>query len=85
MAQHLIAQHEEQESTALGHRLGWEVFHDPEEGFYTARFHARTYDGIKVASSHTTQELRLAAETKPGAYAEVQMYFRQFAVLYEEG
>lgn len=50
--------------------FGYEVFHDPDEGFYTARLHIRTYDGIKVDSSWTSGEVRLDATSAGAANRE---------------
>jgi hypothetical protein len=82
MAQQLIAQGEAKRPTASGHWLGSEVFYDPDEGFYSLRLHARTYDGIKVESSYSTDEIRLEAETREAVDAEVTRHFHTFARIY---
>jgi len=82
MTQRLIVQGEAKEPTNTGHWLGAELLYDDEEGFYTARYHARTYDGIKVESSYVTPELRLSAETEGAARKEVAEYWKEFASLY---
>jgi hypothetical protein len=82
MTVRLVMQGEAKRPTASGHWLGSEVFHDPDEGFYTLRLHARTYDGSKVTSSYTTDEIRLDAETEGAVRAEVTEQFHAFARLY---
>ena len=74
MAVRLMNQSEAKRPTASGHWLGSEIF-------YTVRFHARTYDGIKVTSSYTTGEIRLTGQ---GGFlkSEVKRLFHQFASLY---
>lgn len=77
----LIAQQE----TARGQwYFGIELFHDAAEDYYTTRFHARTYDEIKVASSYTTGEIRLDAMTKESAWREALKPFAQFQTLYRD-
>jgi hypothetical protein len=81
MAVRLMNQSEAKRPTASGHWLGSEIFYTEDEDFYTIRFHARTYDGIKVTSSYTTGEIRLAGQ---GGFlkSEVKRLFHQFASLY---
>ncbi len=82
MAVRLINQGEAKRATASGHWLGHEVFYTEDQDFYTVRFHARTYDGIKVASSYTTGEIRLKGEDTEARKAEITLLFHGFARLY---
>jgi hypothetical protein len=82
MSVRLIHQGEARRATASGHWLGHEMFHTEDEDFYTVRFHARTYDGIKVASSYTTGEVRLHAQDEDARRTEVKRLFHDFARLY---
>jgi hypothetical protein len=81
MGVRLMNQSEAKRPTASGHWLGSEIFYTEDEDFYTVRFHARTYDGIKVASSYTTGEIRLTGQ---GGFlkSEVTRLFHEFARLY---
>jgi hypothetical protein len=62
----------------LGTSYGFEVFHDPAEGYYTVRLHIRTYDGTRVASSWTSGEARLNAQNEAAAKHEVTHTFRDW-------
>jgi len=79
----LVLQGEQGHATPTGHWLGAEVFHDPDEGFYSARFHARTYEGVQVQSAYTTDEIRLDAENESTAITEAEAQFVEFQKLYE--
>jgi len=80
----LVLQGESAKATPTGHWLGAEIFHDPAEGFYTARFHARTYEGVQVMSTYTTDEIRLDAMSDAAARAEAETHYVEFEKLYEK-
>ncbi len=73
----LIAQHES-EADETGRTYGVEVFHDPAEGFYTARCHIRTYDGVRVESSWSSGEVRLESHGEAGARREAGVVLADF-------
>lgn len=69
MTTSLRHQHES-ERNSLNQSFGFEIFHDEAEGYYTARFHIRTYDGIKVDSSWASEEVRLDAYDMQAVHRE---------------
>lgn len=82
MSRRLRYQHESSQPDSGGRYYGVEVFHDAAEGFWTARYHCRTYDGIKVASSYATDEIRLDGDTETAALAAARQGYIDFLKCY---
>lgn len=79
MRPQLVAQSEVQ-VPGTGYFVGVEVF-ETVVGFDIV-LHARTYDGMKVASSYRTEPQRLEADDREAARVEARDRLREFATLY---
>jgi hypothetical protein len=82
MALQLVNQYEAPTPDSEGRYLGFERFYDKEEGYWSARFHCRTYDGIKVKHSWSTDLIRLEGDTPEQAKAAMHAAYRDFINVY---
>jgi hypothetical protein len=71
----------EHEVTGTIYRVGMEVHEDP-SGAWTVVYHARTYDGLLVASHYETKPQALQATTAGHALDEAAEGRRAFERLY---
>lgn len=66
------------------YHVGMEVHEDP-SGAWTVVYHARTYDGLRVASEFTSKPVTLKATTAGHALDEAVEGRRAFQALYMSG
>jgi len=85
MTRRLVNQFETDTPDSGGRYYGFERFYDDAEGFWTVRFHCRIYDGIRVAHSWATDEVRINADTPEGARAEMYAAYETFRNAYRIG
>lgn len=70
----LLTQYEHDQPDAQGVFYGFTVYRVP-TGF-TARFHSRTYDGVRVASSWSSDPVQLRARDRRSAVVAATAQFR---------
>jgi hypothetical protein len=85
MTHRLVNQFETDQADSGGRFYGFERFYDDAEGYWSVRFHCRIYDGIKVAHSHSTEEIRLEGDTPEELRAAMWQAFSDFLSAYRTG